>query len=103
MTDLIRTRVGNFRIEDSAKVQELPQKPSALHSIDTVLDRLPELSVTGEDLKKARNGNPLPLILLPDFHYASGEMMRLKDDDGKIFGIGKVMKDSIKIERLLFL
>jgi tRNA pseudouridine55 synthase len=103
MTDLIRTRVGNFRIENSVKVQELPQKPSALHSIDAVLDRLPELSVTGEDLKKARNGNPLPLILMPDFHYASGEMMRLKDNDGKIFGIGKVMKDSIKIERLLFL
>ncbi len=103
MTDLIRTRVGNFRIEDSAKIQELPQKPSALHSIDTVLDRLPELSVTGEDLKKARNGNPLPLFLLPDFRHASGAMMRLKDNGGKIFGIGKVMKDSIKIERLLFL
>jgi tRNA pseudouridine55 synthase len=103
MTELIRTRVGDFRIEDSAKLEELPQKPSALHSIDTVLERLPELIVTGEDLKKARNGNALPLFLLPDFHHAVGEKMRLKDHDSKIFGIGKVTKDSIKIERLLFL
>jgi len=103
MTDLTRTRVGNFGIEDSAKIGELPQKLSALHCIDTVLDRLPELSVTGNNLKKARNGNPLPLFLLPDFHYAAGTMIRLKDDNGNIFGIGKVTGDSIKIERLLFL
>jgi tRNA pseudouridine55 synthase len=103
MTDLVRTRVGNFRIEDSAKIGELPQKPLGLHCIDTVLDRLPELRVSGEDLKKARNGNPLPLFLLPGCNHAAGVMVRLKDRDGKIFGIGKVTKDSIKIERLLFL
>jgi tRNA pseudouridine55 synthase len=103
MTALIRTRVGKFRIEDSAKPEELPHKPSALHSIDTVLDHLPELRVTGEDLKKARNGNPVPLFLLPGCNHTAGVKVRLKDGDGKIFGIGKVTKDSIKIERLLFL
>ena len=103
MTGLVRTRVGNFRIEDSAQIGELPQKASALHTIDSALRQLPELSVTGEGLKKARNGNPLHLSLLPDFHLFSGSAVRLRDDDGKIFGIGRVTKESIKIERLLFL
>jgi tRNA pseudouridine55 synthase len=103
MTGLVRTRVGNFRIEDSAQIGELPQKSSALHTIDSVLRHLPELSVTGEGLKKARNGNPLHLSLMPEFHLFSGSAVRLRDDDGKIFGIGRVTKESIKIERLLFL
>lgn len=103
VTELTRTRVGNFRIEEAAKIGELPQKAVALHSVDAVLGHLPELSVTGEDLRKARNGNPLPLLLMPDLHLPTGSAIRLKDGEGKIFGIGKVTKDSIKIERLLFL
>ncbi len=103
VTQLMRTRVGNFRIEEAANIGELPQKASALHSVDAVLGHLPEMSVTGDDLKKARNGNPLPLFLLPDFHLLAGSAIRLKDGDGRIFGIGKVAKDFIKIERLLFL
>ena len=103
MTELVRTRVGNLKIEDSAQIGELPQKASALHTIDTLLGHLPELSITGEVLKKARNGNPLPLSLLPEYNLLSGLAIRLKDDNGKIFGIGKVTKESIKIERLLFL
>jgi tRNA pseudouridine55 synthase len=103
VTELMRTRVGNFRIEQAANIAELPQKASSLHSVDALLGHLPELKVIGDDLKKARNGNQLPLCLLPDFHRMAGAAVRLKDGDGKIFGIGKVTKDFIKIERLLFL
>ncbi len=103
MTELIRTRVGNFKISDSAGIEELPQKASALHSIDSVLEHLPELKIGGGELRRAKNGNPLPGVLLPDFRYLTGSAVRLKDEDGRIFGIGKVTKDSIKIERLLLL
>ncbi|HTZ17464.1 MAG TPA: tRNA pseudouridine(55) synthase TruB [Dissulfurispiraceae bacterium] len=103
MVELTRMRVGNFRIGDAAWIGELPQKASALHSIDSVLQHLPELTVAGEDLRKARNGNALPLLSLPDPLKTAGTVIRLKDDSGRIFGIGKVAKDSIKIERLLFL
>ena len=103
VTELMRTRVGNFRIQEAATIGELPQKALALHSVDAVLGHLPEMIVTGDELKKARNGNPLPLFLLPDFHRTAGSAVRLKDGDGRIFGIGKVSKDFIKIERLLFL
>lgn len=103
VTELTRTRVGNFRIEEAAKIGELPQEASAFHSLDEVLGHLPELRVTGEDLKRARNGIRLPLFLIPDFLRLAESAVRLKDGDGKLFGIGKVTMDSIKIERLVFL
>jgi tRNA pseudouridine55 synthase len=96
MTDLIRTRIGDFKIEDSAKISELPQKTGAMHAIDSALKRLPEIILEGEDLKKAKNGNPLPVVL-PETNKM---FIRLKDPDNRLLGIGKVLKDSIKIERL---
>ena len=103
VTELMRTRVGIFKIEEAAKIGELPQKASALHSVDAVLSHLPEIIVTGDDLKKARHGNPIPLFLLPGYRMVAGSAVRLKDSNGSIFGIGKVAKDFITIERLLFL
>ena len=103
VTELMRTRVGNFKIEEAANIGELPQKASALHSVDAVLVHLPEMIVTGDDLKKAHHGNPIPLFMLPEFHWMAGSAVRLKDSNGRIFGIGKVAEDFIKIERLLFL
>jgi len=103
VTELVRTRVGTYRIENAAKISELPLKSEALYSTDTVLNYLPELTVEGELLKRARNGNPLPLSLLPYSRRMIGLPVRLKDDNGRIFGIGKVAKELIKIERLLLL
>ncbi len=103
MTELVRTRIGRFRIEDAAEISELPDKPGSLFSIDSALAHLEELRVEGDDLKKAKNGNQLSLFLLNGQQGAHGHLLRLKDADGRLFGIGKVMRDSIKIERLLFL
>jgi tRNA pseudouridine55 synthase len=103
MTELVRTRIGDFRIEDSAEIDQLPEKPGSLFSIDKALAHLAELRLDGDDLKKAKNGNQLSLSLLAGPQGAPGALIRLKDADGRLFGIGKVMRDSIKIKRLLFL
>ena len=103
MTELIRTRIGSFKIEDAAEINELPDKPGSLFSIDRALSHLEELRVEGDDLKKAKNGNQLSLSLLNGQQGANGHLLRLKEAEGRLFGIGKVMRDSIKIERLLFL
>jgi tRNA pseudouridine55 synthase len=103
MTGLVRTRIGDFRIEDSAAIDQLPHKTEALFSADSALARLPELRLAGDDLKKAQNGNPLSLWLLDGRSVESGTAIRLKDIEGKLIGIGKVGRDSIKIHRLLFL
>ena len=103
MTELVRTRIGKFRIEDAAEIAELPDKPGSLFSIDSALAHLEEFRVEGEDLKKAKNGNQIPLSMLSGQQSPHGHLLRLKDSEGRMFGIGKVMQDSIKIERLLFL
>lgn len=97
MVELVRTRIGQFSIENSAKISELPHKTAPLYSIDSALRHLPELLLDGDNLKKAKNGNPVKAeVNLSPFLF-----IRLKDPEGRIFGIGKVSKDSIKIERLL--
>ncbi|HMK61270.1 MAG TPA: tRNA pseudouridine(55) synthase TruB [Dissulfurispiraceae bacterium] len=100
---LLRTKVGPFCIESAAKIAELPHKIEAVYSVDAVLSYLPELTIGGELLKRAMNGNPLPLSLLPDVLMMPGSPVRLKDERGRIVGIGKVAKDFIRIKRLLFL
>ncbi len=103
ITELRRTRTGNFKIEDSALIEELPDKVSALHSVDASLKHLPEIILAGSDVKRAKNGNPVSPI--PYSHFASEDgrrgFIRLKDPEGRLFGIGRISKDLIKIERLL--
>jgi tRNA pseudouridine55 synthase len=101
MTGLVRTRVGAFRIEDSAPAGSLPDFPPALHSVDDALSHIPGLCVDPDSVRKARNGNPVQLAAAEEFR--AGSLVRLKDRDGRLFGIGKVAGDSIKIKRLLFL
>jgi tRNA pseudouridine55 synthase len=103
MTGLVRTRVGNFRIADSASLDDLPDSPGALFSIDDAIAHLPELRLSGDDSKKAKNGVRLSLSLLEGSPHEPGTVLRFKDPDGRLFGIGKVTEDSIKIKRLLLL
>lgn len=103
IVELIRTRVGEFTIDNAAAIDELPQKSSALCSVDDALHHLPEISLEGDALRKARNGNPV--IIEPGRREMRGTekapFIRLKDTDGKLFGIGKIRNNLIKIERLL--
>jgi len=99
VTGLERTRIGGFKIEDSAGLDELPGKNTSLCSIDSALAHLPEIILDGNDLKRAIHGNPVNFPSgFPDF---PASFVRLKYPDGRLFGIGKVSGNSIKIERLL--
>lgn len=110
VTGLVRTRIGGIRIEDSALINELPQKTEALHTIDNALAGFIEVLLDGDNFRKAKNGNPVTIInLLNDYRRPLMDLItpeekpiyvRLKDLKGNLFGIGKVVKDSIKIERL---
>lgn len=100
ITGLIRTKIGHFTIDNSAKLSELPEKSSSLYSIDSSLRHLPDIILEGDNLKKAKNGNPIPF---PCQSSLKEGFVKLKDPEGRIFGIGKTSRDSIKIERLLIL
>ncbi len=96
IVELTRTRIGDFSIENSSKISELPNKTSALHTIDSALRHLPEVRLKGDNLKRARNGNPFKLA---EGDY-QGHYIRLKDPDGRLLGIGKVTNGSVIIKRL---
>lgn len=102
MVELVRTKIGQFSIENSAKIGELPHKTTSLYSMDFALKHLPEIMLEGDNLKRAKNGNPI--IYATDFpihEYTHLHFVKLKDNKGQFFGIGKITKNLIKIERLL--
>lgn len=103
MTGLKRTKIGDFTIENSAKIHELPLKIEALHSIDDSLRHLPEISLHHNELKSIKNGNSVRLNDLNSANLTTVEhpvFLRLKDPEGKIFGIGKLSEGRIKPQRL---
>lgn len=102
ITELIRTKIGHCSIDDSAQLSELPEKLSALHSIDSSLKHLPEIILEGDNLKKAQNGNLITYMPDSPIHpFIHSPFIRLKNHEGKLFGIGKILNESIKMQRLL--
>lgn len=96
MTDLTRTKIGRFFIEDSVTFEEL-EKREAHISIDDALNFLPEIVLSIEQTKRAMHGNP---IEIPDIKINENTLVRLKNPENNIIGIGKIFRHSIKIERL---
>ena len=110
ITDLRRTQIGDFRVEDSLTPDQLeyffagPEPATGcrpgMSDIDNALRHLRELALTGSDFKRASDGLPLR------FHgdsFSSDECLRLKDPSGKLFAIGKSVKGIIRVERILHL
>ncbi len=110
MTALVRTKVGGFRVEDAAELEDLPGKASALHSIDAALAHLPSLRLDAERFRRASHGNAVSYAV-DELHRESaasfpvsggaGGYVRLKEPGGRVFGIGKAGPELVRIERLL--
>ncbi len=97
VTRLVRTRIGHFSLETSAKIEELPHKAGSLHSLDAVLSYMPEIVLSEEEFALAKNGNPFPSWT----GRATNHFLRLRAPGGELFGIGRADRNSIRIERLL--
>lgn len=105
LTELKRTKIGHFTIENSAKLEELPGKNEALQTIDYALMHIPEVRLFDTALQKVKNGNPvredvLELESLTTNNLTSPKSIRLKDYEGRIFGIGRISNGWIKPERM---
>ncbi|MDI6890742.1 MAG: tRNA pseudouridine(55) synthase TruB [Thermodesulfovibrionales bacterium] len=110
MVLLERTRVGKFRIEDSVSLEELKYKKTTLHSIDSAISHLNEIILDEGSYYKAKNGMPIittkiplhpPLLRGGRRGLQINQYVRLKGPENNLFGIGRVERDRIKIERLL--
>lgn len=115
MTGLERTGVGEFRIEDSITLEELEAQSvkafdaeagcrtsrplsRSISDIDTALSHMFELILTEKEFAGAWNGVPFSR---PELHLTAQKFLRLKGPAGNLFAIGRVVGDSIEIERRL--
>ncbi|MFN3481177.1 MAG: hypothetical protein ACK415_12450, partial [Thermodesulfovibrionales bacterium] len=71
-------------------------------SVDAALGDMKEVFLGEGDVKKAKRGIPLPLKQ-KNLGLQKGDYIKLKDADGRLFGIGRVEDNQIKIERILYL
>jgi tRNA pseudouridine55 synthase len=112
MTELTRTRIGKFRIEDSITMTGLEQAvreaapggpenyERSIFDIDDALEHLRSVSLADAEFRKAKNGLP---SRCPERSLVTGEHVRLKDPSGSLFAIGIVKDGLIRIERILHL
>ena len=101
MISLKRTKVGNFRIEDSASLGELKHAKNAVYAMDSAISHLKEIILDEESYQKAKNGMPVITItaILSAKHIK--HYVRLKGPENNLFAIGKLEQDKITVERLL--
>jgi tRNA pseudouridine55 synthase len=101
MISLERTRVGNFRIEDSASIEELKCGKDAVYSIDSAISHLGEIILDEESYHKAKNGMPVITITANLSINSIKQYVRLKSPENNLFAIGRLEQDKITVERLL--
>lgn len=112
VVELIRTRVGEFRVEESVELEELMSlssnnlQPSALSlkpqkgifSIDEALYFLPSVVLQDSLIPRFLNGNP---VKIPSGIVPAG-WVKVKDKGSKILGIGYGNGVIIKPERIIW-
>ena len=113
MVSLVRTRIGSFRIEDSAGIEDKVSSKNAACSIDSALSHLGEIILDEYLYRRAMNGIPIDKACRSGNQKTNGEeigafknikinqYVRIKSPDRILFGIGKVEQNRITIERLL--
>jgi len=113
MVSLVRTRIGPFRIEDSAGIEGPCSSKRAVWSMDSALSHLDEIILNEYLYRRAMNGIPIDTACRSGNHRCGGEeneafknikvnqYIRMKSPDRMLFGIGKVEQNRIKIERML--
>jgi tRNA pseudouridine55 synthase len=101
---LERSAVGSFDIADSVGLAEIARqdfddKRKALYSIDEALSTLAEMVLDEKDYGKAKDGVAIKRSNINELSV--GSFIRLKSPSKKLFGIGRVEIDVIRIERIL--
>jgi tRNA pseudouridine55 synthase len=110
MTGLVRTRIGGFLVANAARLDEIPRKAAALHTLDAALRHVPVIALDADSAKRVRHGNPVrydPGQIRTEVKTGGatqtgrGGCVQLRDPEGKLLGIGRINRETIRIERLL--
>ncbi|MGB9935547.1 tRNA pseudouridine(55) synthase TruB [Thermodesulfovibrio yellowstonii] len=112
IVELTRTRIGEFRVEESIELEELKslisnnldssafsfQPKKCIFSIDQALYFLPSVTMQDYIIPRFLNGNP---VKIPSGIVPAG-WVKVKDTRGKILGIGYGNGVIIKPERIIW-
>ncbi len=102
IVELRRTRIGEFRVEDSVTLDELKQAGGnharKAYIISRALDHLGRLRLNDEQFVRAREGLPFRFY---EAGILRGDFVRLEGPSGDLFAIGKADDAVMRIERML--
>lgn len=99
LVSLERTKIGPFDIKDALSLDDLRSDRRCFYSIEEVLSEFREVHLAAADYNKARHGMHIPCHNYGNHAY--NEFVRLKGPSGKLFAIGRVQQNQIRIERIL--
>lgn len=93
MTELERTKLGNFSLEDTYTIDDIRSNMYSMFSIEEVLD-LPRIVVDGALEKKIRNGQVLD-------KFFDGDMAMIMNKDNELLAIYQIKEnDKVKPYRM---
>ena len=112
MSELVRTGVGRFLIEDAMSLSEVEEKlgdfdsnasdkPEWMMSVDEVFEMYPKLTVKSEAMKLLFNGNPLQknMVTNIDGDTSKADVYRVYGDDGEFYALYKNKGNRMVVEK----
>lgn len=102
MSDLTRTRSGNFYIEDSIKIDEFKklvangELDKIIMPVERVLEKYKKVYISSLAEKFVENGNKISLNFLNDEKLIENEVVLAIDWNNKIIGLYQVLGECIK-------
>ena len=106
LTDLRRTKVGNFSIKNAKPLEKLLAEETInkdyLIDMKTGLKELPNLTVKNDFLRISLSGTPIykEAILGRDFKLSKGLIVKVLSEDGKLISVAKCIRDEKDLEKL---
>jgi len=105
MGELVRTQSGMFSIDKAVKLEELKQAAEDERLAEFILpiDNLlsyPKVYIVGEMLKRALNGNPLPLSAIGELNNGEGQKFWVYSTD-RIVGLYVSDSQKLRVEVMM--
>lgn len=101
MASLVRTAVGDFRLDEAAELDALG--PDDLITPGKALYFMNRCRLVDERASRILDGSPVPLEYAAfDSEPKAEESFRIEGKDGTFLGIGRIKNAMIRVERLIF-
>lgn len=84
MSFLVRTRVGNFHLEQALTLEEIAEnKEQAIQNADSVIAQFPSIKLSGPEAQAIRHGRTIPC------GSPGCDLVKMYDDQNIFIGIGR--------------